>query len=444
MISSFTLKKNILYFLLLFFVGVLTMPACQSYKAPKHRGKVYIEQKEGKYILYRSGKPFKINGASGYKRLEVAKALGANTISLTDTSKIDSVLNEAEKNGIAVVVILPLANSQYLDFFYKDSVKVRNQHQAFKKLINRYKEHPALLLWCLGNELDFPYKLEYKPFYTVYNQLVDMIHQEDPDHPVTTTVNNFQTKKLFNILLRTDIDLISFNTFGRLAYIKDELESFKWFWNGPFIVTEWGIDGPWEGTLQTAWGAYIEDNSTIKAAIYLQRYKDYMPVENPRFLGSLVFYWGNKQETTHTWFSIFDENGLKTESVNAMEYIWSGKKTGFKAPTIRAMHVNHKTARDNVLVNAGSVNHVELILSIADTSATSINWEIYSEDWYKKDGENSLARLKPIDGLIKNQNTLKTTFIAPVMEGPYRIFVTIKNKNGYVANSNIPFYAVNK
>src|SRR5690606_27952295 len=105
----------------------------------------------------------------------------------------------------------------------------------------------------------------------------------------------------------------------------DDVESFSWVWRGPYLITEWGIDGPWEGTPQTPWGAWIEPTSTTKAAQYRQRYRQQMPINDRGFLGSLIFYWGQKQETTHTWFSLFDEHGNKTEAVAAAEEIWSGR-----------------------------------------------------------------------------------------------------------------------
>ena len=59
-----------------------------------------------------------------------------------------------------------------------------------------------------------------------------------------------------------------------------------------------------------------------------------MPINDPRFLGSFIFFWGQKQEITHTWYSLFDEFGNKTESVSSAEEIWSGKAVNFKGPKV--------------------------------------------------------------------------------------------------------------
>src|SRR5690606_41215403 len=199
------------------------------------------------------------------------------------------------ENNLAVIVGLPIYNSDYTSF-YNDEKKVKKQFNDYKSLVNRYKQHPALLMWCLGNELDFPYKPSYNNFYKAFNNITDMIHTDDPDHPVMTTVLNFNKKYILNLQLRCDIDLISFNIFSRIDFLKDELKDASLFWKGPFMLAEWGVNGPWQGTPQTAWGAFIENTSTKNAEHYLERYQKHMPIDDGRFLGSFVFYWGQKQE----------------------------------------------------------------------------------------------------------------------------------------------------
>ena len=71
------------------------------------------------------------------------------------------------------------------------------------------------------------------------------------------------------------------------------------FGDSPFLAYRNGeLRGPGSPTNRNAWGAYVENTSAKKAEQYLDIYKKYMPVNNPEFLGSLVFYWGQKQELT--------------------------------------------------------------------------------------------------------------------------------------------------
>ncbi|RYE73098.1 MAG: hypothetical protein EOO81_01550, partial [Oxalobacteraceae bacterium] len=114
-------------------------------------------------------------------------SMGGNTLRTWDTLNLKNILDEAHENDVAVIAGLDLPVSGDLRFYnHPDQVNV--QLKAYRELVNRYKSHPALLMWCLGNEVDFPYKPVFRHFYTAYNNLLHMIHEEDPDHPVTTGV----------------------------------------------------------------------------------------------------------------------------------------------------------------------------------------------------------------------------------------------------------------
>lgn len=271
-----------------------------------------------------------------------------------------------------------------------------------------------------------------------------MIHQDDPDHPVTTTMVNFQRKDIFNIKLRTDIDIISFNIFGRIQSFREDLHNFSWFWNGPFLVTEWGIDGPWDGTPQTAWSARIEPTSTKKAEQYLNRYREDMPVENPGYLGSFIFFWGQKQEITHSWFSLFDENGNKTESIGSAETIWTGHNSQKHVPKIKYMLLDGRGAQSNIILEPKKESNAEVLMLNEDLKSYTIKWEIYPEDWYKKDNVNNTKTPPPIAGSNFVQNGLNVTFSTPRKEGPYRLFATIYDTYGNVGTCNTPFYIIAK
>jgi hypothetical protein len=422
---------------------IILFAGCSGDRKSSEHAKTFIKKSNGKYQLYRNGKPYLIKGAAGYTHLEALAEAGGNTIRIWDTTNLLAILQNARKNNIAVIVGLPIHLSSYLSF-YNDPAQVAKQFKEAKALVNQYKNEPALLMWCVGNELHFPYRLKFNKFYKAFNQIVDMIHTDDPDHPVTTTMIDFQPSQIFNLRLRTNIDLISFNIFGGIGSLQRELKIFKWLWRGPYLITEWGINGPWGDDAPTAWGAFLEPSSTIKAKLYLERYQQKMPVNDPRFLGSFIFYWGQKQETTHTWFSLFDEYGYKTESVSTAQYLWKGKWPQQDAPKIKDFSINKKNAYDNIMLQPGEQVLAEVFLEKQDSTINRIQWEIYPEDWYKKDNINNIVRPQVITKCIDDSFQLKAHFTIPKQEGPYRLFVNIYNKNGYTANVNIPFYVLEK
>lgn len=416
--------------------------ACRE-KSPNKAAKVYIDQRDGRYTIIRDGKPFAMKGAGGYSHFRELREAGGNTLRTWDTANLAQVLDSARRYDIAVIVGLPIPNSGDLSLYTDPDISQKRLY-AFQKLIRRFKDHPSVLMWCLGNELDFPYKLRYLDFYRAFNALTDMIHAEDADHPITTTILNFNPKYIYNIRLMCDIDLLSFNIFSTLPELRQNLKSIEWFWKGPYMLLEWGINGPWQGTERTAWGAYIEDTSKKKAEVYKARYEKDMPREDPRFLGGCVFFWGSKQETTHTWFSIFDDTGRSSEALTKMHEIWNGKPSGKVYPEIKFMLLNQQGARDNVMLTPGEQATADVLLFKGHDRIRSIRWQVFREDWYRQNHINSVRKLRPLITADNPGDNLHMTFASPLEEGPYRIFATVYDDEGNFASCNTPFYVVNK
>ncbi|MET3879273.1 glycoside hydrolase family 2 TIM barrel-domain containing protein [Chitinophaga sp. OAE865] len=422
--------------------AVLT--GCISSPAPLRKGKVYVGKEGKQYVLYRDGQPFRIKGAAGTENFAALHAAGGNTIRTWDTLGLGQLLDDAYANHIAVIAGFPMPVSSFSPF-YNDTAKVAAQYTAFRNVVTRYKSHPALLMWCLGNEIDFPYKPRYNSFYKAYNHLLEMIHTEDPDHPVTTALINFNKRCLYNIRFKvTGLDLISMNIFGDLQHLQRNLEKFSWFWDGPFLISEWGINGPWEWEL-TTWGSPVENTSTRKAQRYLQMYEQYMPVNDPRFLGACVFYWGNKQEVTHTWFSLFTKDGQASETVNVMQYLWTGKWPANRAPALNMLLLNGKTGSNNILLNPNSLQTAEVLLAGTSAGSLQITWELLAEDWHTKNRDEPNTQ-KPVayNNLLLKATGNKITFRSPGKEGPYRIFATVSDNKGHFATANTPFYVVSQ
>lgn len=420
-----------------------TVLACRNEPRPNKAARVFIEKKEGKYTLIRNGQPFYVKGAGGESHFRELQQAGGNTLRTWDTTHLAAILDSANRHHIAIIVGLPLPNSNDLSFYTSPESTQKRLH-AFESLVKRFRRHPSLLMWCLGNELDFPYKWKYNAFYDAFNELTEMIHAEDPDHPVTTTILNFNPKYIVNIRLRCHLDLISFNIFSKLPDLRQNLADLAWFWDGPYMLLEWGINGPWQGTEQTAWSAYIEDTSRKKAEVYRRRYLSDMPLRDPRFLGACVFFWGSKQETTATWFSLFDEDGRRSEAIGVMQEIWTGKASPAVFPEIRYMLLNRRGARDNILLTPGTKASAEILLFKGHDRIRALRWQIFREDWYHENQQNSTKKLTPLETVYRTGNQLRLTFAAPCDEGPYRLFATVYDEAGHFASCNTPFYVVNR
>lgn len=412
--------------------------SCSSGKQESSTRKVHIVHKKGTYTLYRNGVPFVVKGGSGYTHMARLKAIGGNTVRTFDTTRLQAVLDEAATHGLAVIAGLYIPESRYMDYFYRYPGKVEAQYIALREIVRKYRSHPALLMWCLGNEVDFPGRPSYQQFYNAYNGLLDMIHHEDPDHPVTTTVINFQVRNIFNIRRKVrGLDIISFNTFGGIKKLNRQLKIYSWLWSGPFLVTEWGIFSPQEAK-RTAWDVPIEGTSTWKAAQYRELYTEYLPVNSSRFLGSLTFYWGQKEETTPTWYSLFDSNGASTGMVGEMQALWTGKAPLHRAPELDHLSLNGQGAASSIITEQDKPMTAALTMKDTVMDNLQFTWEVLEEDLIPEGAVRPASY--PVNMTIERKNVIM--FKAPKKEGPYRIYVSVHDLYGNISTANIPFYVI--
>lgn len=422
-----------------FFIMLLLTLGCTKEKSVKKSG-VFVQKENGTYTLYKDQQPFMMKGAAGEGNYSLLKALGGNTIRIYDTLNLQAVLDSAMANELLVIADLPIASSKYHDSFYKDEVKIKAQYQSCRSTILKYKDHPSLLMWCLGNEVVFPTGIKFNSFYRAYNDLLDMIHNSDPKHPVTTTLKNLNARSVFNIKLRVnDLDLIGINTFGQIASLKEDLDKIKYIWDGPYFVSEWGVNGYWEESY-TAWDVPVEPSGFFKNQRIRDIDKQFMPYKDPRFLGSVVFFWGNKQERTHTWYSLFDEARHKSSLTEVLSEIWQGNEIGNTHGEIKGMILNGKSAYDNIILEPGTINYSEYFPDINSYHPVQVVWQIKPEDWYSN--WNGIKAIPEVSNLIFSQNGQRVSFKAPIKSGPYRLFVKAVDSSGTFSQANIPFYVI--
>lgn len=399
---------------------------------------VYIDETDGKYQLIRNGRPFYIKGgaaASGF--LEELKEAGGNTARIYDTINLKRSLDKAEELGLAVVVDLPMPKFNTDPQFYENQELFNTMFSSIRKTVLKYKDHPALLYWNLGNELYYPYFYNTTRFYSNYNSLIDLIHELDPNHPVSTTTIGANKLRVISITLRSpQLDFISFNSFGSLSSFYRKLLPIEPVWNGPHVISEWGVNGPWEVPI-TIWGAPVEETSTKKAEQVSQRHSEYIePLKDYNSLGSFVFYWGQKNEVTPSWYSLFHPSGAKSQTVFELKQMWTEQeKEEFPGPELEYLLLDDQGALDNIAVRPSSVLKAEVVLPKNKEQSLDYAWEIRPESWYHFHISEKIGSMRTEDKQV--------IFNAPKEEGPYRLFVYLTNGTEYFATANIPFFVLN-
>lgn len=395
-----------------------------------------IEKNGQGFELILNDEPYFIKGAVGSDYLDKLKLYGGNSIR-TGTSK--AILDQAASLGLTALVGLPV-EAERDGMNYDDTAAVHRQHEKVLEIVRITKDHPAVLMWALGNELDFieaNVKLHYNiKVWAAVNRLANEIHRIDPNHPVMTVVGSISKEKINDLSLHCpDIDLLGVNEYGDLLEIPQWLKEYGW--KKPYAVTEWGPTGFWQ-VPKTNWKVPIEETSSMKAAKYKERYEKAIASDN-KCLGSYVFLWRQHQERTHTWFGMFDEKGLETEAVDVMHYVWTDKWPSNRSPCLDSAKLNNLTAYQNVYLQKNKNYRAQVWTHDPDGDRLRFVWEILHEGTafpYGGGGEKKPASASDLSR--KTQSSIN--FTAPKNEGAYRLFVYVYDGNGHWATANIPFY----
>lgn len=380
----------------------------------------------------RNGEPFYIKGAAGSGFLEELKTAGGNTFRVYDTVGLEPILDKALELDLAVVVDIPL------DRYRKDFEYTRGYTEQMKnkivQTVKRYKDHPALLYWNLGNEIKYPVYYERTSFFDHFNTLLDAVKATDPHHPVSTTFAGTNRGRINNVNIRSpQLDFLSFQTFGGLHELEDRLDDFLLLWNGPYVVSEWGINGPWE-TQYTSWKAPIEPTSTKKAEQVLER-SGFDVLHNKNSLGNIFFYWGNKHERTSSWFSTFSETGEKYETFYSLRKYWGSDSLDYEGPRLRYALLENTGAPGDIILSPGQKVQAKVLFEQKPRGNASFHWEVKKEAW-----ADEMEKPEPIEQQFTELKSSNAIFRTPLEEGPYRLFYSISDERGNIATTNIPFY----
>ena len=402
--------------------------------------KVEIIKNNDSYQLLRGGKSYVVKGAGlEFGDITSLASHGGNSIrnwsTTNDKAPAQELLDQALAHGVTVSLCLEMKLERW-GFDYNDRDLVAAQFEKIHDEVLKYRNHPALLTWIIGNELNHSYSNA--KVYDAVNDISKMIHELDPNHPTTTTLSGLDATVLNDVNTRaTDLDFISFQVYGQLDILPKFIKQTGY--TKPFMVTEWGAVGYWEME-KTSWGSSIEMNSSEKAQNYLRGYQIKLKSLEKQLLGSYAFLWGQKQERTPTWFGLFTETGEETEAVDVMHYIWNGNWPVNRSPTLVSMFLDSRPARQYISLKSG--NHYEATVNAFDheDDALSYLWEVKFESDANQVGGDFEEDIQSLSKLIDKPNAQKINIKTPSQAGAYRLFVYIYENQGHAAHANIPFY----
>ena len=398
---------------------------------------VELRQTEDGWQLLRGGEPYFIRGAGGSSgSLEALAAAGANSIRIWDAQDIGARLDAAHELGLSATVGIWLGHERH-GFDYNDEAQVSEQLERARQAVLRYKDHPAVLLWGVGNEMEGYESGDSPAVWAAVNDMAAMIKQIDPHHPTMTVTAELGGGRIESVHQRSPaIDIHGINSYGGAPSLPERLRAGGA--TKPYVITEFGPVGTWEMP-KTEWGAPYEQTSTEKAEFYRQSYESGVVDAPGRALGSYAFLWGHKMEGTETWFGMLLEDGSRLGAVDVMTELWSGDPPADLAPTVERLVID-----GNAQVDPGAEVQVSTVAADPEGGSLDVRWVLRPESGETNTGGDFRPNLPAIEGAVLEGRSDGATIRMPEEPGAYRLFYYAYDEAGNAATANVPLLVEGK
>lgn len=207
--------------------------------------------------------------------LELMRELGANTLRVYEPIADEAVLDAIAEAGLRVIIgfgynqggVYDLLSGTYLDY------------------VKRFKSHPAILFWELGNEYNYHpewFGGSLDTWYSALGEAAAAIQAEDAHHPVATAHGEVPEAELIDAL--PDIDLWGLNVY-RWDESHTALTDFAERSDKPVYFSELGADS----YMTVAKLGYEAGDNERAQADATEKMLGNILTENPRAAGVAVF-----------------------------------------------------------------------------------------------------------------------------------------------------------
>lgn len=385
------------------------------------------------------GKPFFAQGASYYVSQKsfygMQARFGANSARCFGLFQgAGPMLDQFADAGLMIHAGLGFKSMRSGYYNENEKKAIVEQEDNILDLVRKFKDHPAILCWCIGNEFEIGQAS--KPLTAQWEsieRLTEEIHEIDPHHPVTLAiVDGYQQNKIKALTeICTDLDFISVNGYvsngGEFRLIR-QLDEIGW--EKPFMTSELGPAGWWLGEnlgegRYLPWGAVVDLTSTEKENEYLRCMQ--MCKEDKRCIGIMTFLWGwqnGQYDSIKEWYGLLDRQGYTYGAVDVMQAFWTGQAPEYPAPRIESrddVTMDGKTASEGIQVQPGSSHSAVVKAGNPSDVQLRYHWRIVAEQ--SSNADNSFH--DGIEGLIADDGSPTVHFMAPTKPGGYRLYIHI-------------------
>ena len=392
--------------------------------------KVSLQKAGDGWRLLRDGVPYHVEGGGGTGSLEDLAAAGANSGRTWGVDeKTKARLDKAHRNGLSVAVGIWIEHERHEKLDYSDAKQVEEQAQQVLAHVEALKDHPAVLVWGIGNEMEAD-----GSNVAIWKHLEDVarrVKKIDSNHPTMTVIAEASELKIRSIHEHCpSIDIVGINAYGGAASLPKRYRERGG--TKPYIVTEFGPIGTWEVS-RNVFGAVEEASATEKTKMYRKSYEAFL-AEKQLCLGSYAFLWGNKQEGTATWFGLLLPDGKRLATAETMAELWSGNAPANRCPVIESLAVDGSNQ-----VAPKSELKLKLKYSDAENDDLQVRWVLRPEAETYVTGGDFQETPELIEGAFKNQSSEGSEISLPAAEGLYRVYVYVEDEaHRNAASANLP------
>jgi hypothetical protein len=400
-------------------------------RIPEGPVRVEVVRRDGGWQLLRDGQPYVIKGAGGTTSLDLLAACGGNSVRTWGADDLGPLLDRAEALGLTVTVGFWVGHERH-GFDYTNAQQVAEQYERARQTILRYKDHPAVLAWGLGNEME-GFKDGGNPaIWAAVESLAVLAHRLDPNHPTMTVTADIGGLRVESVhRLCPDIDIMGINSYGGAPSLPERYRRAGG--TKPYVVCEYGPPGTWE-VGRNGWGAVEEWSSTKKAGFYRQTYAT-LAADSGLCLGSYAFLWGAKREATPTWYGILLPDGSRLAAADALAESWSGQAPPNRCPVIEELSLSGPGD-----VAPGATVRAKLAASDPEQDALEATWVLTREPMQYETGGEDQPELPTFPKAILEAGPGGARLRMPAGGGGYRLFVYLRDGKGGAAVANVPLH----
>ncbi|MGB6220644.1 glycoside hydrolase family 2 TIM barrel-domain containing protein [Haloferula sp.] len=395
---------------------------------PADLASVRLEKKAGGgWQLLRSGEPYFIKGAGGDKHLEDLVAAGGNSIRTwgigDDTA---ALLDRAHELGLSVTLGHWMGHKRH-GFDYHDPAQVRKQLDDMLAAVERFKDHPAVLIWGVGNEVELEQDDD-PVVWKAINDAAKAIKLIDPNHPtmiVLAELGKDESKVKAVGAYCPDIDIIGINTYDGATSAVARLAKHQF--GRPCIVTEYGPPLYQKDSL----GSHAEATSTEKGALYARIYREGILSHPDICLGSYSFFWDSKLELTDTYFGQFLITGERLAQVEVFHELFEADSPENRCPVVESLTLSTESR----ITRPGETFEARLPASDPDGDPLIWQWEL--KDELNRTVGGDLAEGGPaIPNTVQVGADGRATVTSPG-PGSYRLYARVLDGKGNAATASI-------